>query len=72
MRAKPGNPFSVASHNAVALQLRELREYKSQTEIVRKLGLTYQAYQRLENTQRANPTVKTPEKSLRPSAKSFP
>jgi antitoxin HicB len=47
---------------AVALQLRELRGDKSQTEIARKLGLTYQAYQRLENPQRANPTLKTLER----------
>jgi antitoxin HicB len=57
-----GHPVSVASHIAVALQLRELRGEKSQTEIARALGLTYQAYQRLENPQRANPTLKTLEK----------
>ncbi|MDR2076959.1 MAG: type II toxin-antitoxin system HicA family toxin [Desulfovibrio sp.] len=57
-----GHPVSVASHIAVAMQLRELRGDKSQTEIARKLGLTYQAYQRLENPQRANPTLKTLEK----------
>jgi antitoxin HicB len=57
-----GHPVSVASHIAIALQLRELRGDKSQTEIARKLGLTYQAYQRLENPQRANPTLKTLER----------
>ncbi|MDR0339847.1 MAG: type II toxin-antitoxin system HicB family antitoxin [Desulfovibrio sp.] len=57
-----GHPVPVASHIAVALQLRDLRGEKSQTEIARKLGLTYQAYQRLENPQRANPTLKTLEK----------
>jgi antitoxin HicB len=57
-----GHPVSVAGHIAVALQLRELRGDKSQTEIARKLGLTYQAYQRLENPQRANPTLKTLER----------
>jgi antitoxin HicB len=57
-----GHPVSVASHIAVALQLRDLRGDKSQTEIARTLGLTYQAYQRLENPQRANPTLKTLEK----------
>jgi antitoxin HicB len=57
-----GHPVSVASHIAIALQLRELRGDKSQTEIASKLGLTYQAYQRLENPQRANPTLKTLER----------
>jgi antitoxin HicB len=57
-----GHPVSVAGHIAVAMQLRELRGDKSQTEIARKLGLTYQAYQRLENPQRANPTIKTLER----------
>lgn len=57
-----GHPVPVASHIAIALQLRELRGEKSQTEIARKLGLTYQAYQRLENPQKANPTLKTLEK----------
>jgi antitoxin HicB len=57
-----GHPVSVASHIALALQLRELRGDKSQTEIARKLGLTYQAYQRLENPQKANPTIKTLER----------
>jgi antitoxin HicB len=57
-----GHPVSVAGRIAVAMQLRELRGDKSQTEIARKLGLTYQAYQRLENPQRANPTIKTLER----------
>jgi antitoxin HicB len=57
-----GHPVSVAGHIAIALRLRELRGDKSQTEIARKLGLSYQAYQRLENPQKANPTLKTLEK----------
>jgi antitoxin HicB len=57
-----GEPVPVLSHIAVALRLRELRGGKSQTEIAGKLGLTYQAYQRLKNPQRANPTLKTLEK----------
>jgi antitoxin HicB len=59
---KKGYPVSVASHIALALRLRELRGEQSQTDIARKLGLTYQAYQRLENPRKANPTVKTLEK----------
>jgi len=57
-----GYPVSVASHIALSLKLRELRGSQSQTDIARKLGLTYQAYQRLENPRKANPTVKTLEK----------
>ena len=57
-----GYPVPVANHIAIALQLRALRGNQSQTEIARKLGLSYQAYQRLENPKRANPTLKTLEK----------
>jgi len=57
-----GNPVAVANHIAIALQLRTLRGDQSQTEIARKLGLSYQAYQRLENPKRANPTLKTLER----------
>ena len=57
-----GYPISVSSHIALSLQLRELRGQQSQSDIARKLGLSYQAYQRLENPRKANPTVKTLEK----------
>ena len=57
-----GYPVRVASHIALSLQLRELRGEQSQSDIARKLGLSYQAYQRLENPRKANPTVKTLEK----------
>ena len=57
-----GYPVAVASHIAIALQLRALRGSQSQTEVAKKLGLSYQAYQRLENPRRANPTLKTLEK----------
>ena len=60
-----GYPVAVASHIALSLRLRELRGNQSQTEIAQKLGLTYQAYQRLENPRKANPTVKTLEKIAR-------
>ncbi|MCL1910623.1 MAG: type II toxin-antitoxin system HicB family antitoxin [Leptospirales bacterium] len=59
---KKGYPITVASHIVLALKLRELRGEQSQTDIARKLGLSYQAYQRLENPRKANPTVKTLEK----------
>ena len=62
---KKGHPVSVASHIAISLRLRELRGEQSQTEIANKLGLSYQAYQRLENPRKANPTIKTLEKIAR-------
>jgi len=57
-----GYPVAVASHIVIALRLRALRGSQSQTEIARKLGLSYQAYQRLENPKKANPTIKTLER----------
>ena len=60
-----GHPVPVASHIALSLRLRELRGSQSQTDIAKKLGLSYQAYQRLENPRKANPTVKTLEKIAR-------
>ena len=57
-----GYPVSVASHIALSLKLRELRGNQSQTDIAQKLGLSYQAYQRLENPRKANPTIKTLER----------
>ena len=62
---KKGYPVSVSSHIVLSLQLRELRGEHSQSDIARKLGLSYQAYQRLENPRKANPTVKTLEKIAR-------
>jgi antitoxin HicB len=57
-----GCPVTVATHIALSLRLRELRGEQSQSDIARKLGLSYQAYQRLENPRKANPTVKTLER----------
>ena len=66
---KPGqkkyrNSYSidVEPHIALAYQLRKIRNGMSQSEIARKLGISYQAYQKLENPRRCNPTVKTLEK----------
>jgi len=59
---KKGYPITVANHITVALQLRELRGEQSQTDIAKKLGLSYQAYQRLENPRKTNPTIKTLER----------
>jgi antitoxin HicB len=60
-----GYPIMVAPHIALSLRLRELRGEQSQTDIARKLGLSYQSYQRLENPRKANPTVKTLERIAR-------
>jgi len=60
-----GYPIRVASHISLSMKLRDLRGNRSQTDIASKLGLTYQAYQRLENPRKANPTVKTLEKIAR-------
>ena len=59
---KKGHPITVANHIAVAMQLRELRGEQSQTDVAKKLGLSYQAYQRLENPRKSNPTIKTLER----------
>jgi antitoxin HicB len=63
-----GNDFyhiTVAPHVAVAIMLRKLRADTSQVEIARKLNISYQVYQRLENPRKANPTLKTLEKIAR-------
>jgi antitoxin HicB len=59
---KEGYPIIVASHIVIALQLRDLRGSQTQTDIAKKLGLSYQAYQRLENPRKSNPTIKTLER----------
>jgi antitoxin HicB len=59
---KEGCPVTVANHIVVALRLRELRGDQSQTDVAKKLGLSYQAYQRLENPRKSNPTIKTLER----------
>lgn len=58
-------PVVVAPHIAVAIMLRKLRGNLPQTEIARRLDISYQVYQRLENPRKANPTVKTLEKIAR-------
>ncbi|MDR1972704.1 MAG: type II toxin-antitoxin system HicB family antitoxin [Treponema sp.] len=62
---KEGYPVPVAPHIVLSLRLRELRGEQSQTDIARRLGLSYQSYQRLENPRKANPTVKTLERIAR-------
>ena len=56
------HPIQVAPHIAIAYALKRLRNGHSQTEIARKLGISYQAYQKLENPRKCNPTIKTLER----------
>lgn len=49
-------------HIEIALRLRKIRDKKSQIELAKELGISYQSYQRLENPRRCNPTVKTLER----------
>ena len=62
---KGGYPVPVANHITLSLRLRELRGEQSQSDIARRLGLSYQSYQRLENPRKANPTIKTLERIAR-------
>ena len=52
----------VLAHIEISYDLRQMRETKSQIEIARELGVTYQAYQKLENPRKCNPTIKTLER----------
>ena len=61
-RGKSYHDIVVLPHIEIAYRLRKLRRGRPQTEIARKLNVSYQAYQKLENPQRCNPTVKTLEK----------
>ena len=54
--------IAVLPHIEIAWRLRTLRDGRPQTEIARRLNVSYQAYQKLENPRRCNPTVKTLEK----------
>ena len=57
--AKDSYPVEVSAHIVLAHEIRRLRGDRSQSEIAARLGLSYQAYQRLENPAKGNPTVKT-------------
>ena len=52
---------------ATPIMLRQIRDEKNlnQTEAAKRLGISYQAYQRLENPSKCNPTIKTLEKVAR-------
>ena len=55
-------PIDVEAHISLAYQLRKIRNGMSQSEIAKKLGISYQAYQKLENPRKCNPTIKTLER----------
>jgi antitoxin HicB len=52
-------------HIVISYNLRRIRANQSQIDIAKKLGISYQAYQKLENPRKCNPTVKTLEKIAR-------
>ena len=59
----PGfHQIPVYPHLEIAYVLRKLRTGKSQVEVAHSLGISYQAYQKLENPRKCNPTIKTLEK----------
>ena len=61
-RGKTYYQIKVYPHIEIAYLLRKLRHGKSQVDIARKLGVSYQAYQKLENPRKCNPTIKTLER----------
>lgn len=54
--------ITVEPRIALAFELRKLRSQKTQKEIAKSLGISYQAYQKLENPRKSNPTIRTLEK----------
>ena len=56
------HPIAVLPHIEIAYALKKLRNGHSQSDIARKLGISYQAYQKLENPRKCNPTIKTLER----------
>jgi antitoxin HicB len=64
-KERPGrnfHPIEVYPHIEIAYTLRQLRKEFSQKEIAAKLGVSPQAYQKLENPRKCNPTIKTLER----------
>ncbi|MFH1760806.1 MAG: type II toxin-antitoxin system HicB family antitoxin [bacterium] len=55
-------PIKLYPHIEIAYLLKRLRKGKSQVDVARRLGISYQAYQKLENPRKCNPTIKTLEK----------
>ena len=55
-------PVDVLPHVEFPYRLRQMRNGRSQSEIAKALGISYQVYQRLETPGKCNPTLKTVEK----------
>jgi antitoxin HicB len=68
-KQKKKNIYMVEPEPEVAtpIMLRKIRDEKklNQTQAAKKLGISYQAYQRLENPTKCNPTIKTLERVAR-------
>lgn len=59
IRGEDVYPIAVDPNIAVAILLRKLRGNKSQIDVASELHMSYQAYQKLENPRKSNPTIKT-------------
>jgi antitoxin HicB len=58
-------PVELSLQVLLSSQVRVLRGERTQGEVAAALGLSYQAYQRLENPVKANPSVRTLERVAR-------
>jgi antitoxin HicB len=61
-RGRSMHPIEIYPHIEIAYTLRHLRNGYTQAQIAKRLGISQQAYQKLENPRNCNPTVKTLEK----------
>lgn len=66
-----GYKVSLYPHVTVAIELRRARGSRSQVELAKELGVSYQSYQRLENPRRSNPRSRRWKKSPKSSEKSW-
>jgi len=64
-RGKSAHPVEVDPHILIAIQIRQLRGTLTQAEVAKRLGVTYQSYQLLENPVKGNPTIKSLERVAR-------
>lgn len=73
IKGKNVHLISPESAVSISILLRNIREGLglSQTQAAKRLGISYQSYQKLENPKRANPTLKTLEKVAKAFAKSL-
>ena len=64
LKGKNVYPVEPEPEVSTPIMLRKIRGEKkmNQTEAAKRLGISYQAYQRLENPAKCNPTIKTLEK----------